>query len=109
MAAADDGSGKGRPWHADQAGSQPRCTPPADTHLSAAAGPYFMAAASLAEYHGMLSQQQNAAALQYKRCNCKKAKCLKLYCVCFAAGAYGCGGCKFVETAKNPRATACCA
>lgn len=23
----------------------------------------------------------------YKRCNCKKAKCLKLYCVCFSAGA----------------------
>lgn len=22
-----------------------------------------------------------------KRCNCKKARCLKLYCVCFAAGA----------------------
>ena len=21
-----------------------------------------------------------------KRCNCKKARCLKLYCVCFAAG-----------------------
>jgi hypothetical protein len=39
-------------------------------------------AASLAEYQ-MLSHN---AALQYKRCNCKKAKCLKLYCVCFAAG-----------------------
>lgn len=22
-----------------------------------------------------------------RQCNCKKAKCLKLYCVCFAAGA----------------------
>ena len=25
-------------------------------------------------------------------CNCKKSKCLKLYCVCFAAGIY-CNGC----------------
>ena len=24
-----------------------------------------------------------------KRCNCKKNKCLKLYCVCFSAGTEG--------------------
>ncbi|KAI8471782.1 MAG: hypothetical protein J3K34DRAFT_520302 [Monoraphidium minutum] len=29
---------------------------------------------------------------QAKRCACKKARCLKLYCVCFAAGMY-CDGC----------------
>ncbi|KAG4379242.1 hypothetical protein GLYMA_17G208500v4 [Glycine max] len=42
-----------------------------------------------------------------KRCNCKKSKCLKLYCDCFAAGTYctdpcACQGClnrpEYVET-----------
>ncbi|XP_061376459.1 CRC domain-containing protein TSO1-like [Gastrolobium bilobum] len=59
-----------------------------------------------------------------KRCNCKKSKCLKLYCDCFAAGLYctepcSCHGCfnrhehedKVVETklqiqSRNPNAFA---
>lgn len=40
--------------------------------------------ASVAEQYQLLAATQNV--MQYKRCNCKKAKCLKLYCVCFAAG-----------------------
>lgn len=31
-----------------------------------------------------------------KSCNCKKSKCLKLYCECFASGQY-CAGCKCTE------------
>lgn len=31
-----------------------------------------------------------------KRCNCKKSKCLKLYCDCFAAGIYCAEGCACV-------------
>lgn len=36
------------------------------------------------EQYQYMAAAQNAVV--YKRCNCKKAKCLKLYCVCFAAG-----------------------
>ncbi|KAH7445164.1 hypothetical protein KP509_02G109700 [Ceratopteris richardii] len=47
-----------------------------------------------------------------KRCNCKKSKCLKLYCDCFAAGVYcvdscACQGCfnkpEFEETVLDTR------
>eukprot|EP00250_Pteridium_aquilinum_P013527 c21393_g1_i1 orf=1043-4429(+) len=47
-----------------------------------------------------------------KRCNCKKSKCLKLYCECFAAGVYcvdscTCQGCfnkpEFEETVMDTR------
>ncbi|MCO5571437.1 hypothetical protein L7F22_025177 [Adiantum nelumboides] len=47
-----------------------------------------------------------------KRCNCKKSKCLKLYCECFAAGVYcvdscTCQGCfnkpEFEETVMETR------
>ena len=33
-------------------------------------------------------------------CNCKKSKCLKLYCVCFAAGIY-CNGCNCNDCENN--------
>lgn len=42
-------------------------------------------AASTAETYQYMPPT-SAVLQQYKRCNCKKAKCLKLYCVCFAAG-----------------------
>ena len=34
-------------------------------------------------------------------CNCKKSRCLKLYCECFAARAY-CMGCNCADCANNP-------
>jgi hypothetical protein len=57
----------------------------ADNVFAAISGSYYMPA-SVAEQYQLLAATQNV--LQYKRCNCKKAKCLKLYCVCFAAGRY---------------------
>ncbi|CAK9233119.1 unnamed protein product [Sphagnum jensenii] len=37
-----------------------------------------------------------------KRCNCKKSKCLKLYCECFAAGIYCVGSCACRECLNKP-------
>ncbi|CAM8918245.1 unnamed protein product [Rhodiola kirilowii] len=37
-----------------------------------------------------------------KRCNCKKSKCLKLYCECFAAGVYCIGTCACKNCFNNP-------
>ncbi|KAL6985291.1 hypothetical protein U1Q18_018667 [Sarracenia purpurea var. burkii] len=37
-----------------------------------------------------------------KRCNCKKTKCLKLYCDCFAAGIYCDGPCSCQECFNRP-------
>ncbi|KAF8388095.1 hypothetical protein HHK36_026761 [Tetracentron sinense] len=37
-----------------------------------------------------------------KRCNCKKSKCLKLYCECFAAGVYCVEPCSCQECFNNP-------
>ncbi|KAJ4969585.1 hypothetical protein NE237_016286 [Protea cynaroides] len=37
-----------------------------------------------------------------KRCNCKKSKCLKLYCECFAAGVYCVEPCSCVECFNKP-------
>ncbi|KAF8114687.1 hypothetical protein N665_0034s0027 [Sinapis alba] len=37
-----------------------------------------------------------------KRCNCKKSKCLKLYCECFAAGVYCIGPCSCVDCFNRP-------
>jgi hypothetical protein len=34
-------------------------------------------------------------------CNCKKSRCLKLYCDCFAAGSY-CNGCNCKECSNSP-------
>jgi len=36
-----------------------------------------------------------------KCCNCKKSRCLKLYCECFAAGTF-CEGCKCVNCLNKP-------
>ncbi|KAK4478113.1 hypothetical protein RD792_017391, partial [Penstemon davidsonii] len=37
-----------------------------------------------------------------KRCNCKKSKCLKLYCECFAAGVYCVDSCSCIECFNKP-------
>ncbi|XP_042489447.1 protein tesmin/TSO1-like CXC 2 [Macadamia integrifolia] len=37
-----------------------------------------------------------------KRCNCKKSKCLKLYCECFAAGVYCVEPCSCLECFNKP-------
>ncbi|EPS71868.1 hypothetical protein M569_02891, partial [Genlisea aurea] len=37
-----------------------------------------------------------------KRCNCKKSKCLKLYCECFAAGVYCVDLCACVDCFNKP-------
>ncbi|WZY94513.1 hypothetical protein YC2023_066842 [Brassica napus] len=37
-----------------------------------------------------------------KRCNCKRSKCLKLYCECFAAGVYCIGPCSCVDCLNKP-------
>ncbi|KAJ6775272.1 PROTEIN TESMIN/TSO1-LIKE CXC 4 [Salix purpurea] len=37
-----------------------------------------------------------------KRCNCKRSKCLKLYCECFAAGLYCIEPCSCLECSNNP-------
>ncbi|KAL3648998.1 hypothetical protein CASFOL_005401 [Castilleja foliolosa] len=37
-----------------------------------------------------------------KRCNCKKSKCLKLYCECFAAGVYCVEPCACIECFNKP-------
>jgi hypothetical protein len=48
---------------------------------------YYNMSAAVAEQYQLLAATN---VMQYKRCNCKKAKCLKLYCVCFAAGEISC-------------------
>ncbi|XP_057833405.2 uncharacterized protein LOC131044154 isoform X1 [Cryptomeria japonica] len=40
-----------------------------------------------------------------KRCNCKKSKCLKLYCECFAAGVYCVESCTCQECFNKPEYT----
>ncbi|KAL0899316.1 hypothetical protein Bca101_083277 [Brassica carinata] len=37
-----------------------------------------------------------------KRCNCKRSKCLKLYCECFAAGVYCIGPCSCIDCFNKP-------
>ncbi|MCL7033114.1 hypothetical protein MKW94_028466 [Papaver nudicaule] len=37
-----------------------------------------------------------------KNCNCKKSKCLKLYCECFAAGIYCVDSCSCLECLNKP-------
>ncbi|KAH7279498.1 hypothetical protein KP509_37G022000 [Ceratopteris richardii] len=38
----------------------------------------------------------------YKRCNCKKSKCLKLYCECFAAGLFCSDSCSCHDCYNKP-------
>ncbi|KAI3712427.1 hypothetical protein L1987_70983 [Smallanthus sonchifolius] len=50
-----------------------------------------------------LSQTENAGEAEAcKRCNCKKSKCLKLYCECFAAGVYCVEPCACHECFNKP-------
>ena len=44
--------------------------------------------------------------LAHKHCNCKKSRCLKLYCECFATGATI--FCKLIQAACNSRFFLCC-
>ncbi|CAH8387982.1 unnamed protein product [Eruca vesicaria subsp. sativa] len=37
-----------------------------------------------------------------KRCNCKRSKCLKLYCECFASGVYCIGPCTCIDCFNKP-------
>uniref|UniRef100_A0A7I4EMG6 CRC domain-containing protein n=1 Tax=Physcomitrium patens TaxID=3218 RepID=A0A7I4EMG6_PHYPA len=59
-----------------------------------------------------VSSQSERSGDGCKRCNCKKSKCLKLYCECFAAGLYCVGSCacrdcfnkpEYIETVINTR------
>ncbi|XP_023514922.1 CRC domain-containing protein TSO1-like [Cucurbita pepo subsp. pepo] len=46
---------------------------------------------------------ENAEIGACKRCNCKKSKCLKLYCECFAAGVYCIDPCSCQECFNQPK------
>jgi hypothetical protein len=55
-----------------------------------------------------LEQKQTEAAPQCKTCNCKRSKCLKLYCECFANNKFcgancACNGCSNVATHDDER------
>lgn len=59
-----------------------------------------------------VSSQSEKSGDGCKRCNCKRSKCLKLYCECFAAGVYCVGTCachdcfnkpEYDETVQNTR------
>ncbi|KAG2486536.1 hypothetical protein HYH03_014837 [Edaphochlamys debaryana] len=71
--------------------------PPGQSPLAAApgsGGPGELASLRLddEEYQLDADPAYAVATASQKRCNCKKARCLKLYCVCFAAGVY-CSSC----------------
>ncbi|XP_011073450.1 protein tesmin/TSO1-like CXC 2 isoform X3 [Sesamum indicum] len=46
--------------------------------------------------------EQGGEAEACKRCNCKKSKCLKLYCECFAAGVYCVEPCACIDCFNKP-------
>ncbi|KAL8047998.1 hypothetical protein ABFX02_07G034900 [Erythranthe guttata] len=46
--------------------------------------------------------EQAGEAEACKRCNCKKSKCLKLYCECFAAGVYCVEPCACIDCFNKP-------
>ncbi|KAG0566023.1 hypothetical protein KC19_7G032300 [Ceratodon purpureus] len=48
------------------------------------------------------TQSEKSSGDSCKRCNCKKSKCLKLYCECFAAGVYCVGSCACRECFNKP-------
>ncbi|MCL7046332.1 hypothetical protein MKW94_011451 [Papaver nudicaule] len=45
---------------------------------------------------------ENGGEESCKRCNCKKSKCLKLYCECFAAGVYCVEPCSCLDCFNKP-------
>ncbi|CAH8375585.1 unnamed protein product [Eruca vesicaria subsp. sativa] len=48
------------------------------------------------------SEQTGEGESSCKRCNCKKSKCLKLYCECFAAGVYCIEPCSCIDCFNKP-------
>ncbi|KAL1197575.1 CRC domain-containing protein TSO1 [Cardamine amara subsp. amara] len=50
----------------------------------------------------MRVSEQGGEGESCKRCNCKKSKCLKLYCECFAAGVYCIEPCSCVDCFNKP-------
>ncbi|BAB01251.1 DNA binding protein-like [Arabidopsis thaliana] len=48
------------------------------------------------------SEQSGEGDSSCKRCNCKKSKCLKLYCECFAAGFYCIEPCSCINCFNKP-------
>ncbi|EFH59635.1 hypothetical protein ARALYDRAFT_898758 [Arabidopsis lyrata subsp. lyrata] len=48
------------------------------------------------------SEQSGEGGSSCKRCNCKKSKCLKLYCECFAAGVYCIEPCSCIDCFNKP-------
>ncbi|ESQ47583.1 hypothetical protein EUTSA_v10020373mg [Eutrema salsugineum] len=48
------------------------------------------------------SEQAGDGESSCKRCNCKKSKCLKLYCECFAAGVYCIEPCSCIDCFNKP-------
>ncbi|CAH8337828.1 unnamed protein product [Eruca vesicaria subsp. sativa] len=48
------------------------------------------------------SEQAGEGESSCKRCHCKKSKCLKLYCECFAAGVYCMDSCSCVDCFNKP-------
>ncbi|KAL9190941.1 hypothetical protein ACHAXT_000647 [Thalassiosira profunda] len=59
------------------------------------------AAASAARQGGGKENADNAEPALPPPCNCKKSKCLKLYCDCFSAERY-CNGCKCTNCQNTP-------
>nr|VDD51722.1 unnamed protein product [Brassica oleracea] len=49
-----------------------------------------------------VSEQAGEGESSCKRCNCKKSKCLKLYCECFAAGVYCIEPCSCIDCFNKP-------
>ncbi|KAH9754118.1 CRC domain-containing protein TSO1 [Citrus sinensis] len=46
--------------------------------------------------------EHNVESMACKRCNCKRSKCLKLYCECFAAGLYCIEPCSCLDCFNKP-------
>lgn len=62
----------------------------------------------VSQFHIQTLNIKNTTTNQTKFCNCKKSKCLKLYCECFIQGRVcgrwcKCEGCKNCESAKDLR------